>query len=59
MTHKQRERQIGMLEVVCTLAAPAIVSASLVWEVNTNLFMVLLLLVAAYVVLTICVCSGY
>lgn len=51
MTQKQRERQIGILEIACALAALATVSASLVWEVNGNLFIVLIMLVAAYAVL--------
>lgn len=51
MRHTRRERQAGMLEIACALAALATVSASLVWEVNANLFIVLIMLVAAYAVL--------
>lgn len=51
MTDKRRERQIDMLEMACALAAPATVLASRVRGVNANLFMVLIMLVAAYAVL--------
>lgn len=51
MTQKERERQVGILEMVCALAALATVVSSLVWEVSVNLFIALIMLIAAYAVL--------
>ncbi|HXF93909.1 MAG TPA: hypothetical protein VNK46_14245 [Nitrospiraceae bacterium] len=48
---KNREKQVGTLEIVCAVIAVAAVAASATWGLQLNLLIALVMLVAAYAVL--------
>ncbi len=45
------QNRVGTLEIICALVAVAAVTASAVWGLQLNLFIALVMLVAAYAVL--------
>ena len=51
MKSQQDESRVGLLEIVCALAALTAVVGSVVWRLNFNLIIALFMLVAVYAVL--------